>query len=129
MAEAARTTGAPGSRPPRIRLLSSAVVLLVFFLAFIVAPGPIRPALAQSAPADPAAARAAAAEAVPASPASPADPPRDVLHGAAANIARTTNGAGTRSSYRGLIEKEAAQNGLPPDVAEAVMYAESGYNP
>ncbi|XSC43001.1 lytic transglycosylase domain-containing protein [Bradyrhizobium sp. RDT10] len=34
-----------------------------------------------------------------------------------------------RARYRALIEKEAAQAGLPPEVAEAVMAVESGYNP
>lgn len=33
------------------------------------------------------------------------------------------------SRYRALIEKEAAPTGLPPEVAEAVMAVESGYNP
>ncbi|RZN08847.1 transglycosylase [Bradyrhizobium genosp. SA-3] len=33
------------------------------------------------------------------------------------------------SRYRSLIEKEAAQAGLAPEVAEAVMAVESGYNP
>jgi soluble lytic murein transglycosylase-like protein len=31
--------------------------------------------------------------------------------------------------YRGLIEKEAAAAGLAPEIAEAVMAVESGYNP
>jgi hypothetical protein len=34
-----------------------------------------------------------------------------------------------RARYRALIEKEAAPAGLPPEVAEAVMAVESGYNP
>jgi soluble lytic murein transglycosylase-like protein len=34
-----------------------------------------------------------------------------------------------RARYRALIEKEAAQAGLPPEIAEAVMAVESGYNP
>lgn len=33
------------------------------------------------------------------------------------------------SRYRSLIEKEAAQAGLAPEIAEAVMAVESGYNP
>jgi len=33
-----------------------------------------------------------------------------------------------RSSYRALIEKEAAQAALAPEIAEAVMAVESGYN-
>lgn len=35
----------------------------------------------------------------------------------------------THASYRALIEKEAAGTGLAPDIAEAVMAVESGYNP
>jgi Transglycosylase SLT domain len=34
-----------------------------------------------------------------------------------------------RSSYRALIEREAARNDLAPEIAEAVMAVESGYNP
>jgi soluble lytic murein transglycosylase-like protein len=34
-----------------------------------------------------------------------------------------------RSRYRTLIEKEAAEAGLAPEIAEAVMAVESGYNP
>lgn len=34
-----------------------------------------------------------------------------------------------RSHYRALVEKEAAQTGLAPEIAEAVMAVESGYNP
>jgi soluble lytic murein transglycosylase-like protein len=33
-----------------------------------------------------------------------------------------------RASYRALIEREAARAGLPPEIAEAVMAVESGYN-
>jgi soluble lytic murein transglycosylase-like protein len=34
-----------------------------------------------------------------------------------------------RSGYRALIEKEAARTGIAPEIAEAVMAVESGYNP
>ncbi len=34
-----------------------------------------------------------------------------------------------RAGYRALIEKEVAGTGLAPDIAEAVMAVESGYNP
>jgi soluble lytic murein transglycosylase-like protein len=34
-----------------------------------------------------------------------------------------------RAHYRVLVEKEAAQGGLAPEIAEAVMAVESGYNP
>src|ERR1700692_1654771 len=33
------------------------------------------------------------------------------------------------SRYRALVEREAAQAGLAPEIAEAVMAVESGYNP
>jgi soluble lytic murein transglycosylase-like protein len=33
------------------------------------------------------------------------------------------------AAYRALIDKEAAGTGLAPDIAEAVMAVESGYNP
>jgi soluble lytic murein transglycosylase-like protein len=38
-------------------------------------------------------------------------------------------GLDTRARYRVLIEKETAGTGLAPDIAEAVMAVESGYNP
>ncbi len=34
-----------------------------------------------------------------------------------------------RAGYRALIEKEAKREGLAPEIAEAVMAVESGYNP
>ena len=34
-----------------------------------------------------------------------------------------------RAHYRALVEKEATQSGLAPEIAEAVMAVESGYNP
>jgi soluble lytic murein transglycosylase-like protein len=40
-----------------------------------------------------------------------------------------TGASDTRARYRTLIEKEAARAGLPPDIAEAVMGVESGFNP
>lgn len=39
------------------------------------------------------------------------------------------NGSDARARYRAAIEKEAAGTGLAPDIAEAVMGVESGYNP
>lgn len=35
----------------------------------------------------------------------------------------------SRASFRALIEKEARREGLAPEIAEAVMAVESGYNP
>jgi soluble lytic murein transglycosylase-like protein len=34
-----------------------------------------------------------------------------------------------RANYRAIVEKEAARTGLAPEIAEAVMAVESGYNP
>jgi soluble lytic murein transglycosylase-like protein len=118
---------ANGSRPPRVRFRSAVAALVL-----AVAPGAISPVFAQSPPADSSAERQGASKAVqpvPASAASPADPPNDVLRGAAGNVAAPAAGAGARNRYRNLIEKEAAQNGIAPDIAQAVMAAESGNNP
>lgn len=38
-------------------------------------------------------------------------------------------GLEARANYRALIDKEAAGSGLAPEIAEAVMAVESGYNP
>ena len=35
----------------------------------------------------------------------------------------------TRGGYRALVEKEAKRENLPPEIAEAVMAVESGFNP
>jgi soluble lytic murein transglycosylase-like protein len=40
-----------------------------------------------------------------------------------------SRGLDAHARYRSLIEKEAAQAGLSPEIAEAVMAVESGYNP
>ena len=59
-------------------------------------------------------------------------PPAEVPKGHAGDAAtgRVLEGAPDgRARYRALIEKEAAQTGLPSEVAEAVMAVESGYNP
>ncbi len=49
--------------------------------------------------------------------------------GAARGAMPSLRGLDTHASYRALIEKEAAGTGLAPDIAEAVMAVESGYNP
>jgi soluble lytic murein transglycosylase-like protein len=59
-------------------------------------------------------------------------PLAEVPKGHAGDTARIRVLAGApdgRARYRASIEKEAAQAGLPPEVAEAVMAVESGYNP
>jgi soluble lytic murein transglycosylase-like protein len=56
-----------------------------------------------------------------------AEPPKDQV-GDAARI-RVSSVLDSRARYRALIEREATQAGLPPEVAEAVMAVESGYNP
>jgi soluble lytic murein transglycosylase-like protein len=106
--------------------------LSVVALSFTVVFASVGPALAESGPDDSFAQRFAAieahvAQAVSATP--PVDPPRDVLHGAVAKSSPIPGGADAHVYYRGLIEKEAAQDGLAPEIAEAVMAVESGYNP
>lgn len=51
----------------------------------------------------------------------------DVRHAAVEAQPPRAPDAGSR--YRALIEKEAAQAGLAPEIAEAVMAVESGYDP
>jgi soluble lytic murein transglycosylase-like protein len=58
----------------------------------------------------------------------PAEPPKDRA-GDIAKLRVPSSAPDGRARYRALIEKEAAQTGLPPEVAEAVMAVESGYNP
>lgn len=100
--------GAPASRPPRTGLpLAAAGIMLM-----IAAPG-----LAQEAP-------AAAAQVAPEA------PPADVFsHRPAAGPGPRRTASASGNPYRGLIEKEAADNGLAPEVAEAVMWVESGNDP
>jgi soluble lytic murein transglycosylase-like protein len=50
-------------------------------------------------------------------------------NGEAARVGVPAPASDGRSRYRALIEKEAARAGLPPEIAEAVMGVESGYNP
>jgi soluble lytic murein transglycosylase-like protein len=47
----------------------------------------------------------------------------------ARSAAPSPSGLDPRASYRALIEKEAGGAGLAPEIAEAVMAVESGYNP
>jgi soluble lytic murein transglycosylase-like protein len=56
-----------------------------------------------------------------------AEPPKEHL-GNIAKLRVASRGPDGRAYYRALIEKEAAQAGLPPEIAEAVMAVESGYN-
>lgn len=51
----------------------------------------------------------------------------DARHAAVEALPPRAPDAGSR--YRALIEKEAAQAGLAPEIAEAVMAVESGYDP
>jgi hypothetical protein len=74
--------------------------------------------------------RFVAVEATDSSPRTPAAPSADAPRANAESIAkREAPTPDARSSYRGLIEKEAAQAGLAAEIAEAVMAVESGYNP
>jgi soluble lytic murein transglycosylase-like protein len=59
------------------------------------------------------------------------DAPPDVVKGQEAppNAAASVDRNDARASYRALIAKEAAQQGLAPEIAEAIMAVESGFNP
>jgi len=59
------------------------------------------------------------------------DAPPDALRGQEppANAAASVDRNDARAGYRALIAKEAAQQGLAPEIAEAVMAVESGFNP
>jgi hypothetical protein len=48
---------------------------------------------------------------------------------AAKSTAPPSSPADPHARYRASVEKEAAQDGLAPEIAEAVMAVESGYNP
>jgi soluble lytic murein transglycosylase-like protein len=48
--------------------------------------------------------------------------------GAATSAPPPAPGLDAHPSYRALVEKEAGREGLPPEIAEAVMAVESGYN-
>jgi soluble lytic murein transglycosylase-like protein len=115
----------PNLEWPRWRL----AIALVFVTCLI----PLKPAPAQSA-SYPASfdTRFAAAE----TPDQTSDAPADPENGAPATEDKPEKvkqpqlrGLDAHARYRSLIEKEAAQAGLSPDIAEAVMAVESGYNP
>jgi soluble lytic murein transglycosylase-like protein len=59
------------------------------------------------------------------------DAPPDAVKGQEAppNAAASVDRNDVRASYRALIAKEATQQGLAPEIAEAVMAVESGFNP
>jgi soluble lytic murein transglycosylase-like protein len=63
----------------------------------------------------------------------PAQPDQPVATRTARNDAATpvlpAVSTDARSRFRAMIEKEAAVAGLPPEIAEAVMGVESGFNP
>ncbi|WP_245286397.1 transglycosylase SLT domain-containing protein [Bradyrhizobium sp. ARR65] len=114
-------------------LMRGARLCSAIALAFVIAAGAARTTFAESAPPESFATRFAAAEMAASAPAAPTvpspEPPKDVLRSAVAVVTPTPSAADARSHYRSLIEKEAAQNGLAPEIAEAVMAVESGYNP
>jgi len=59
------------------------------------------------------------------------DAPPDPVKGQPAppDAAASVEPSDARAAYRALIAKEAAQQGLAPEIAEAVMAVESGFNP
>jgi len=58
-----------------------------------------------------------------------ADPPKDPVDSVERKDTPAAPALDGRARYRALIEKEAARTGLAPEIAEAVMGVESGYNP
>lgn len=68
----------------------------------------------------------AGAPAAAAPPPVPPGPHRGAPDGSAATPSAA---AGARGPYRALIDREAAESGLAPEIAEAVMFVESGYDP
>jgi Transglycosylase SLT domain len=115
------------STPKRLLPLST-VPLLVVALGLAIGTATVRPTFAEpdSAGASTGALRPAAQSA----PATlPVDPPKDAPHGATTRGVPMPSGTDAHMYYRSLIEKEAALNGLAPEIAEAVMAVESGYNP
>jgi soluble lytic murein transglycosylase-like protein len=122
-------------RPPTTRRLSQRRRGgLVVAFAFAAMFAPQYAIAAEAAPADSAsfATRFAAADSEPPAVVRQAapEPPKDVpLHGTPAGAAPPSGGTDAGSHYRALIEKEAAGSGLAPEIAEAVMAVESGFNP
>ncbi len=106
---------------------------LAIMFAFTAVFATERAAAAETASTDTAsfATRFAAAEGPPPAiaPNPAAEPPKNVLRGAPVSAAPASGGADARSHYRALVEKEAAGSGLAPEIAEAVMGVESGFNP
>jgi soluble lytic murein transglycosylase-like protein len=115
-------------RAVRSRLSASAVVvlgLLVVFLAGVASADTI----SASTSFDDRFAAAESSDPLPrAQSIRSAEPPKDHV-GDTAKPRVSSGVSDGRARYRALIEKEAAQAGLPPEVAEAVMAVESGYNP
>jgi soluble lytic murein transglycosylase-like protein len=64
-------------------------------------------------------------------PAPAADQPQDRTQSEppSVDLVQGLNAMGARKTYQALIKREAEQNGLPPDVADAVAAVESGYDP
>ncbi|MGO4712933.1 lytic transglycosylase domain-containing protein [Bradyrhizobium sp. 2TAF24] len=58
-----------------------------------------------------------------------AEPPKNVRDSVTKPETPPQRPADPRAYYRTLIEKETARTGLAPEIAEAVMAVESGYNP
>ncbi len=122
-AQCARPTSHRGAS----RRWSMALVLLLVATAFL-AP---KPGSAESLTSDAAAqSRIAAAEATEpaktAPDAAPSDPPQK---SGGVNNEPPSRGLDGRARYRALIEKETAHVSLSPEIAEAVMAVESGFDP
>jgi soluble lytic murein transglycosylase-like protein len=108
---------------------------LALALAFVACLFPLKPASAQSA-AYPASfdTRFAAAKTPDQTPDQTSDTSTNAASGTIGDKPEKVEqpqprGLDAHAHYRSLIEKEAAQAGLSPEIAEAVMAVESGYNP
>lgn len=55
--------------------------------------------------------------------------PRNLPRTASLPVASDRTERGDNASYRAIVEREALAHGIPPELADAVMAVESGYNP
>jgi soluble lytic murein transglycosylase-like protein len=55
--------------------------------------------------------------------------PRNMPRTASLPVAAAHSERGENAGYRAIVEREAVADGIPPELADAVMAVESGYNP
>jgi soluble lytic murein transglycosylase-like protein len=117
--------------PISVKVSASSRLVVTFVLAFSLLGSLSHSALAESAsPPDAFAVRFAEANALDAPSALPANAVRSPASATPAKDGLPSVVAlDPKARYRILIQKEAAGTGLAPEIAEAVMAVESGYNP